>query len=655
MADDSRNSLHLSTCLRVSCFHSHLPRMYPDFSTKIHEERLLKSCILRLLLPGQSPPNCGDPSSGGLSTTSTGSSATGSGGGAESPMAAEQPVCYEPSRFLYPRLATGLAVNSLYPSSYAEQSGYVAALGTSSAAFYPSLDNRATWGTIPQAAAACYPYDPALAAYSPYGDRYGAMDSAARRKNATRETTNTLKAWLYEHRKNPYPTKGEKIMLAIITKMTLTQVSTWFANARRRLKKENKMTWEPRNKNSESGDDKADGATSDTDNDGGDKSDSDVHRDVKQELQDPEIEPRKAPLEPESGCLDVHDFPRTAQQQHSLQAFSAFPGGGSASSIANNNSNSHDASSDDGSNPLPPQMRRHHHSSLRHSGGYHGERTAGNTLVIVDALEGSRPKIWSLAQTATSDSPPGLRKSPGPNLTNRYGFQQRLLTDTTAGNASVGGYYRDLHTDPSFMSTAQSLPSHMGAGHSNAKASSWLNGHAPTVQSSSPTGHPDVLNLTPDSSPTSYVIGRSNLGSMSSQAQPPALTTASGRFTMEDDKDPSVIQSEQCVVKPEVNSGVYDSGALEMSPSDVRNFCRGQHASSHIALQGSCLTDTGVPGTISTLRLPLHPLYTSSGDKHDKGTNKDGPQRLHPPQSLVNNSPPSCMSNSTAFKPVAKR
>ena len=39
---------------------------------------------------------------------------------------------------------------------------------------------------------------------------------------------------------------GEKIMLAIITKMTLTQVSTWFANARRRLKKENKMTWSPR-------------------------------------------------------------------------------------------------------------------------------------------------------------------------------------------------------------------------------------------------------------------------------------------------------------------------------------------------------------------------------------------------------------------------
>lgn len=54
--------------------------------------------------------------------------------------------------------------------------------------------------------------------------RYPGMDlNGARRKNATRETTSTLKAWLYEHRKNPYPTKGEKIMLAIITKMTLTQ------------------------------------------------------------------------------------------------------------------------------------------------------------------------------------------------------------------------------------------------------------------------------------------------------------------------------------------------------------------------------------------------------------------------------------------------
>ncbi|GFO00235.1 iroquois-class homeodomain protein irx-1 [Plakobranchus ocellatus] len=69
------------------------------------------------------------------------------------------------------------------------------------------------------------------------------MDGAGSplRRAATRETTGPLKAWLSEHKKNPYPTKAEKIMLAIITRMTLTQVSTWFANARRRLKKDNRL------------------------------------------------------------------------------------------------------------------------------------------------------------------------------------------------------------------------------------------------------------------------------------------------------------------------------------------------------------------------------------------------------------------------------
>ena len=56
--------------------------------------------------------------------------------------------------------------------------------------------------------------------------RYNAMSSGldVRRKNATRESTSTLKAWLFQHIKNPYPTKGEKVMLAIVTRMTLTQV-----------------------------------------------------------------------------------------------------------------------------------------------------------------------------------------------------------------------------------------------------------------------------------------------------------------------------------------------------------------------------------------------------------------------------------------------
>ncbi|XP_063701211.1 homeobox protein araucan [Culicoides brevitarsis] len=132
------------------------------------------------------------------------------------------------------------------------------------AAYFPGLDqppfypNPAAAGldlkeNLAAGAGAPWPgYPPMYDPYGPFGGypfSNGYVDlNGARRKNATRETTSTLKAWLQEHKKNPYPTKGEKIMLAIITKMTLTQVSTWFANARRRLKKENKMTWEPRNR-----------------------------------------------------------------------------------------------------------------------------------------------------------------------------------------------------------------------------------------------------------------------------------------------------------------------------------------------------------------------------------------------------------------------
>uniref|UniRef100_A0A8C9NLE1 Homeobox domain-containing protein n=1 Tax=Serinus canaria TaxID=9135 RepID=A0A8C9NLE1_SERCA len=60
---------------------------------------------------------------------------------------------------------------------------------------------------------------------------------------ATRESTGALKAWLARHPRNPYPSKGEKVMLAVVSRMSLTQVSTWFANARRRLKKEKKASW----------------------------------------------------------------------------------------------------------------------------------------------------------------------------------------------------------------------------------------------------------------------------------------------------------------------------------------------------------------------------------------------------------------------------
>ncbi|XP_045464903.1 homeobox protein araucan-like isoform X3 [Harmonia axyridis] len=176
-----------------------------------------------------------------------------------------------------------------YPST--DQNPYPS-IGVESSAFYSPLTNpyalkdtgatgtdMSAWTSAGlQPTTGYYPYDPALA----YG--YGAgYDLAARRKNATRESTATLKAWLNEHKKNPYPTKGEKIMLAIITKMTLTQVSTWFANARRRLKKENKMTWEPKNKT----DDDDDATVSDSDDKDKDDDDrretTDIHGRIKSE------------------------------------------------------------------------------------------------------------------------------------------------------------------------------------------------------------------------------------------------------------------------------------------------------------------------------------------------------------------------------------
>ena len=58
-------------------------------------------------------------------------------------------------------------------------------------------------------------------------------------------------------------------MLAILTKMTLTQVSTWFANARRRLKKDCRSSWDSESKS-------LDGEDDDDDVMGGDVGDDDV-------------------------------------------------------------------------------------------------------------------------------------------------------------------------------------------------------------------------------------------------------------------------------------------------------------------------------------------------------------------------------------------
>ncbi|SAM08975.1 hypothetical protein [Absidia glauca] len=51
----------------------------------------------------------------------------------------------------------------------------------------------------------------------------------------TQETTEYLKHWLVNHKTHPYPSEKEKQDLAHCTGLTVSQISNWFINARRRI------------------------------------------------------------------------------------------------------------------------------------------------------------------------------------------------------------------------------------------------------------------------------------------------------------------------------------------------------------------------------------------------------------------------------------
>ncbi|XP_039414544.1 iroquois-class homeodomain protein IRX-6 isoform X2 [Corvus cornix cornix] len=145
-----------------------------------------------------------------------------SGPDASSAPAAASLCCapYE-SRLLAPARAELNAALGMYSAPYAAGQGYGNYLpyGAEPAALYtalnPQYEIKEGAGTLHSGIAqpaTYYSYDHSLGQYQ--YDRYGTVDfgGSARRKNATRETTSTLKTWL------------------------------------RRLKKENKMTWSPKNK-----------------------------------------------------------------------------------------------------------------------------------------------------------------------------------------------------------------------------------------------------------------------------------------------------------------------------------------------------------------------------------------------------------------------
>ncbi|KAI3360834.1 hypothetical protein L3Q82_013057 [Scortum barcoo] len=288
--------------------------------------------------------------------------------------------------------------------------------------------------------------------YHPYGSPgypYQLNDPAYR-KNATRDATATLKAWLQEHRKNPYPTKGEKIMLAIITKMTLTQVSTWFANARRRLKKENKMTWAPRNKSEDEDEEDGDAERKEVERsektlDNSEASAEDegisLHVDTltdhscSAESDGEKVSCRVGDLGSEQagdkrGDEDGEDRSRDPRAQLSPKPVTSSPlTGVEAPVLGHHHHNPHHQH---------PHHQQHHHLHLHHLHQLHSQREDlarsiinGNGSISTNkssspCLDGrpssgppqnptTKPKLWSLAEIATSDQKqqPHQQQQPG--------------------------------------------------------------------------------------------------------------------------------------------------------------------------------------------------------------------------------------------------
>ncbi|XP_061450389.1 iroquois-class homeodomain protein IRX-3 isoform X2 [Rhineura floridana] len=257
-------------------------------------------------------------------------------------------------------------------------------------------------------------------AFYPYGQyQFG---DPSRPKNATRESTSTLKAWLNEHRKNPYPTKGEKIMLAIITKMTLTQVSTWFANARRRLKKENKMTWAPRSRTDEEGN--SYGSEHDEEDGEGDKRDPD---DEEIDLENIDTENMESGPGAKGGqlLLEGEDEEGEEEEEDDDDDDEEPP---EDSVLLHSDAKTTDSEGSDGFDDLPGAQERFLKAMEARQRASSGQLPSPAALQQQQQRPPSspptapspasqqqpqppKPKIWSLAETATSPDNPS-RKSP---------------------------------------------------------------------------------------------------------------------------------------------------------------------------------------------------------------------------------------------------
>ncbi|XP_043937950.1 iroquois-class homeodomain protein IRX-3 [Protopterus annectens] len=321
---------------------------------------------------------------------------------------------------------TGTELSNMLSSMYSSPYGAAAAAAAAAAAqgygaflpyatelpIFPQLGAQYEMKDSPGVQHPAFPHH--HPAFYPYGQyQFG---DPSRPKNATRESTSTLKAWLNEHRKNPYPTKGEKIMLAIITKMTLTQVSTWFANARRRLKKENKMTWAPRSRTDEEGNSyESDHETE------GDKREDEEEIDL-ENIDTENIESKDDLDDPDP---DIHSDSKTDGRSDSeiSDGFDDLNGSEDRylKSVINENRDSNGVKCEFSSQLKPAN------DQLKLS------------LPTENVATTQKPKIWSLAETATTPDNP--RKSPqisgsavGPAASN-------LLTPHRLIPCSVGKFH----------------------------------------------------------------------------------------------------------------------------------------------------------------------------------------------------------------------
>ncbi|WEW61725.1 homeodomain super [Emydomyces testavorans] len=89
-----------------------------------------------------------------------------------------------------------------------------------------------------------YAADRDSATHSPYTEskstKYDSLGDTVdskgkkRRGNLPKPTTDILRAWFYEHLDHPYPSEQDKQMFMTRTGLSISQISNWFINARRR-------------------------------------------------------------------------------------------------------------------------------------------------------------------------------------------------------------------------------------------------------------------------------------------------------------------------------------------------------------------------------------------------------------------------------------